>query len=105
MAKTEKPVKPSSSLETPEMLAELKELNKHLARLGNIGNKEIAFKYALGLSIAKGAGYAIGATLVAGIAVALIVQAIKSANNIPILGPALQNEVIQNNLPGVKKDE
>lgn len=84
---------------SPHLEPQLKELNTHLDRLATIGFRNVSFKYALALSVVRGAGYAIGATVVAGIAVALLVQLIKTANTIPILGPALQNEVIQNNLP------
>lgn len=97
-------VKKVTPTETIELASEVKELNKHLNRLASIANRNVSFKYALGLSILRGAGYAIGATLVAGIAVALISQAIRSANEIPLIGPALQADFIQENLPNSQEE-
>lgn len=83
---------------------ELKELNAHLKKIAAISGRNVSLTYSLMLSIVRGAGYVIGATLVAGIMVTMIVQAIKTANNIPVIGPLLlQNEALQNSLPSSNK--
>ncbi len=68
-----------------ELEAEIKNLSHRILELDKKIEKQISFKWNILLSIAKGAGYAVGATLFAALLISVLNWAIQSAVDIPIL--------------------
>lgn len=58
-----------------------KDLSKNIGHLGNQLEKQVSFKREFMLSILRGAGYAIGATLVASLVIATVANVLRWTNS------------------------
>lgn len=78
------------------------DLNSNISKLTAVINKQISFKRSFFLALVQGVGTAIGATLVAGIVVALIYQFILSVDNIPLIQKLIPPSYIENIVKSAK---
>lgn len=67
-----------------ELKTELRELNKHLARANSAPRLFL-------LGIIRGAGAAVGATIILGLAITLLATLIQSVENIPIINELIES--------------
>lgn len=91
------PPKLQNDLET-----KLETISNHLAKLDTSIQKKLSFKRNFLLSIVKGVGYAIGATLIAGIVIAILSWSISSIQDVPILNKILTASDIEQTLRNVE---
>lgn len=72
--------------QTKQLIKNLESLNEELEKSNSVHN--------LGLSIVKGVGTLIGATIVATLLLGILSQIIQSANDIPILNKVIDTEKV-----------
>lgn len=65
---------------TPPIAKTAKTLSKNIGHLGNQLEKQVSFKREFMLSILRGAGYALGATLVASLVIAIMANLLRWTN-------------------------
>lgn len=70
---------------------EIKTLSHRIFELDKKIERGISFKWNVLLSIAKGAGYAIGATIVAALLISFLNWTIQSTGDVPILQQLLES--------------
>jgi hypothetical protein len=73
-----------------ELEAEIKNLSYRILELDKKIEKQISFKWNILLSIAKGAGYAVGATIIAALLVGILNWTVRSTSDIPMFKNILQ---------------
>jgi hypothetical protein len=74
-----------------ELEHELKNLSHRIHELDKKIQKQISFKWNVLLSIGKGAGYAIGATIVAALLISFLNWTIQSTGDVPVLQQLLES--------------
>ena len=74
-----------------ELEHELKQLSQRIHELDKKIEKQISFKCNILLSIAKGAGYAVGATIIAALLISFFNWTIQSTGDVPILKQIFQS--------------
>jgi hypothetical protein len=74
-----------------ELEHELKNLSHRIVELDKKIEKQISFKWNVLLSIGKGAGYAIGATIVAALLISFLNWTIQSTGDVPVLQQLLES--------------
>lgn len=72
-------------------------LVKRLRALNSNIKKQISFKRNFFLSIVSGIGYTIGATIVAGIVIAILSWTINSIEDVPVLNKLIDSTKLQQN--------
>ncbi len=68
-----------------ELEHELQQLSQRIHELDKKIEKQISFKWNVVISIGKGAGYAVGASIIAALLITFLNWTIRSAADIPVL--------------------
>lgn len=80
---------------TPELDTQLTKLNHNLS-------KQLSFKRNLLMSIVSGVGYALGASLIAGLVIAILSWSIDSIQDVPVLNKIFSSQELQQTLNNIE---
>ncbi|MDD3647510.1 MAG: DUF5665 domain-containing protein [Candidatus Dojkabacteria bacterium] len=70
---------------------DVKKLNKNMKKLEETIDRSVSLKWNLLKGIVNGVGYAIGATIIFGILIAILSKTINTVEDIPVLNTILEN--------------
>lgn len=78
-------------------LQNLENLENQLILLNQRLEKKTSFKYLFVFAIIQGIGYVIGATLIAGVAIAILARLLVTLDYVPFLNQIITSEQVQEN--------
>jgi len=76
---------------------QLQDLEIQLTILNQRLQKKTSFKYLFAFAIVQGIGYVIGATLIAGLMVAIVARLVVTIDDVPFLNQIITSEQMQEN--------
>ncbi len=76
---------------------QLQDLENQLTILNQRLQKKTSFKYLFAFAIVQGIGYVIGATLIAGLMVAIVARLVVTIDDVPFLNQIITSEQMQEN--------
>ncbi|MGD9129213.1 MAG: DUF5665 domain-containing protein [Candidatus Woesebacteria bacterium] len=81
-----------------KLIQTLNEVHRSIERLDKNIKRQNSFKRNFLLSIVRGVGYFIGATIVAGLAIAIMFKFLMSLDRLPFINQAIDVELIEETL-------
>ncbi|HEX7017304.1 MAG TPA: DUF5665 domain-containing protein [Patescibacteria group bacterium] len=82
--------------ERDQLITELELLSEQMRKLNARLYKQTSARYVFFHAVLAGIGSAIGATIIAGMVIAILARTIHTIEDVPIVGNIVQNELIQN---------
>ena len=81
--------------ERDQLLMEVESLTEQIRKLNAKLYKQTTPKYVFIHALVAGIGSAVGATLIAGMVIAVLAQTIHTIEDVPIIGNIVRNDIIQ----------
>jgi hypothetical protein len=81
---------------TKDLQSSIIELEKSISFLGEQVRRQNSYRRNFGLSLLRGFSTAVGATVIFGVILAFLVQAVKSIDYVPIINNLMSSESIEN---------
>ena len=81
------------------MLDGITKFGPELKRTNDLLLKRVSYRHTFFLGIVQGIGYAIGASIIAGLMVAFLIRFLQTVDKLPFLDQNIETDTIQQRLP------